>query len=736
MAESKKMEQSKMAKLRLHLSQHKTNRCVSILIKPLRIFQFFAVLLLFAFMIYMIAMDPTPISTLACILLIVLSGVYVFVLAVELISHFAGNAVHIIPMCVFSLIGLIFFGVAGILLILYDYTQLVVQVTVIIFCLLTALFFLLDVTMVFVFWKRKCAMCKQGCYYEGAEYLPREEPRPRDAKVSARRKKMKRDITTSLSDVRIPVELKSVVPDHCFRKIEYPRRREYVDSPTCVPSLCTLSIAQIQTDPCKTSVVESQTPSTVVKETPMQTFTKCDFCHQLLQTAVSPDSQDAAGWSYPAIVQFIRGGVNMPCCPGCKCITGTAPQTQQQQRPQQRSRPSPSKYTESPVQAAPKPETSKRLTSEATQQVTSKFDIRNCVKLLTVQDQKPDFFFFFFFFIVTKASKSGTVDGTTKLTTGIAQTVTRLTLASFYVKPDKKTQASPDNPVNSAKRKDITEAKKDGTSQESKSIITMITKGEEPVVKELIESVDRKKRSKSSDKERKEEPAKEVECPGKIERSKGGGEEEHQITAYHQFMRASEEESMFSLQGSQRHTVGTQMNLENYFRFRSATLISPFASGRSKSRTFLHLKSNKVDVIRDADASDSENPVAETVASRTFVSSAVQKDERAESPNPIEHRMNDVCSHCKRQSFTSNCCNVFKDKRGRYFCEFCVPTDSKKITSRLDVTDLKKLRCANCRLSLRAQGVKTVSTEMPISQRSSAKMKDDRKNKLSLFTEY
>lgn len=45
----------------------------------------------------MTAMDPTPISTLACILLIVISGVYVFVLAVDLINHFVGNALHIIP---------------------------------------------------------------------------------------------------------------------------------------------------------------------------------------------------------------------------------------------------------------------------------------------------------------------------------------------------------------------------------------------------------------------------------------------------------------------------------------------------------------------------------------------------------------------------------------------------------------------------------------------------------------
>lgn len=70
---------------------------------------------------------------------------------------------------------------------------------------------------------------------------------------------MKHDVTTSLSDVRVPDELKTVAePDHSYRRIEYARRREYVDSSTCVPSLCSLSNAQIQTEPRETSVVEIQ----------------------------------------------------------------------------------------------------------------------------------------------------------------------------------------------------------------------------------------------------------------------------------------------------------------------------------------------------------------------------------------------------------------------------------------------------------------------------------------------
>lgn len=53
-------------------------------------------------------------------------------------------------MVVFSLLGLLFFGVAGVLLIYSAYTQLVVQIIVMILCLLAALFFLIDITMVLV----------------------------------------------------------------------------------------------------------------------------------------------------------------------------------------------------------------------------------------------------------------------------------------------------------------------------------------------------------------------------------------------------------------------------------------------------------------------------------------------------------------------------------------------------------------------------------------------------------
>jgi hypothetical protein len=66
---------------------------------------------------------------------------------------------------------------------------------------------------------------------------------------------MKLDRMTSVSDVKLHG---GGMADHSYRKVGNPRRRQYVDCPTCVPSLYNIEVAQIQTDPRKTSVVESQ----------------------------------------------------------------------------------------------------------------------------------------------------------------------------------------------------------------------------------------------------------------------------------------------------------------------------------------------------------------------------------------------------------------------------------------------------------------------------------------------
>lgn len=70
---------------------------------------------------------------------------------------------------------------------------------------------------------------------------------------------MRYDVATSVSDIRVPDELKSIVPaDHSYRKVEYPARRQYVDRPTSVPSVSYHDVAEIQTEANDMFVVESQ----------------------------------------------------------------------------------------------------------------------------------------------------------------------------------------------------------------------------------------------------------------------------------------------------------------------------------------------------------------------------------------------------------------------------------------------------------------------------------------------
>ncbi|KYM96562.1 hypothetical protein ALC62_12776 [Cyphomyrmex costatus] len=581
------------------LLQHKISRCVSTMIKPLRIFQLFAVLLLFTVTIYMIVMDPMPINAFVCILLIVLSGVYIFVLAIELISHYAGSALHIIPMAVFSLLGLLLFTIAGLSLIFKAYTQLIVIIAITL-CLLAALFFLIDITMVLAFWKRKCSICRQCCS-NMTELVPHKVKEP-----SVLGTQMRRDVTTSLSDIRVPCDLQGVAtPDHSYRKVEYARRREYVDSPTCVPSLCNLDVAQIQTESRKMSVVESQTPRAVTKETPMQTLSKCEFCSQHIQLPLTLPITERAGapstycfqhpqWSYPAVMHFVRGGVSMPCCPGCKCGAGTA-QIQQQSQQLKQQRRSLSKVKSSPD----------KTTSEMIQQVTN--------------------------------IESGT--NVTKMTAQPTSTC----ITSIYG-PDKRMQTTPDIDYKRKVAAEIKEDIRDDIDQkiaEKTKIKLAKTKGFDTIKKTLVKQETLKQINKDSIEENEK-----IIGENKIERSKGGGE--HCIRIYQEFMGAEfmKQESITNLEESLMNT--------------SKMLSTPLSS-RKKSRTLLHLKSNKVDPITDANVCI----INEDFISERMTRTILDNQNIEESLTPT--------------SDNSRCYIVFRDKKGRYFCEFCAPLDSKKV---------------------------------------------------------
>ncbi|XP_071649933.1 uncharacterized protein [Temnothorax longispinosus] len=579
-------------------------------------------------------------------------------------------------MGIFSFLGFIFFGVAGILMIFNAYTQLVVQITAMALCLLAALLFLIDITMVLAFWKRRCTACKRCCDNSAPELLPHKNEEPKK-EISPEIEIMRHDVTTSLSDVRVPRELENAnvaIPDHCYRKVENARRREYVDCPTCVPSLCNLGEAQIQTETKKVSVVEIQTPSAVTKETPMQTLSKCEFCHQQIQLPVEgagvPGAhcfqQPSSQWSYPAVVQFVRGG-GVPCCPGCKCGTDAAQTQQQQQQPQESTQQKPEQKRTGWLTPKVKSNPSKTLTSETTQQVAS------------TENENND--------NVTSLMKT--------------QPITTYTVAAFY-DSDKKMQTVPD--IVYKRKMDTTKIKKGAkpTSEDddrnfAEETIMKIAKTKRPeTVEEAIFEHVMKRRNEDNAKESEEKQT--IGVSEKIERSKGGGE--HGARIYQEFMRADQ---------------GSVANSEEPSMHTGGTLITPLSS-RTKPRTLLHLKSNKVDPIKNANTSD-EDCTLEKVALRTALDNqAAQESEhptRAGSPNPIIDQLNDACSLCRRQkiltptSDNSRCYIVFKDKRGKYFCEFCAPLDSKKITSRLEGTDLRKLRCTNCRLHFRDRGVRT-----------------------------
>nr|XP_050849066.1 uncharacterized protein LOC127063379 isoform X1 [Vespula vulgaris] len=131
----------------------------------------------------------------------------------------------------------------------------------------------------------------------------------------------KRDASTSISAIKLPLTNETTTPDHGLRKTTIGHRREYADRPTSTPSVA-VKIAAIQTNPKHASVEESQqTSKSDLKEVLVQTTSRCEFCNQQLQTqgilTTTQLSTECAPCS--AIIQLLRGAVATPCCPNCNC---------------------------------------------------------------------------------------------------------------------------------------------------------------------------------------------------------------------------------------------------------------------------------------------------------------------------------------------------------------------------------------------------------------------------------
>ncbi|XP_043598470.1 uncharacterized protein LOC122574668 isoform X2 [Bombus pyrosoma] len=315
------------------LETKKLNRistCVRLVIRPLRIFQFLVVLLIFVLIIYTISLGDSTLPSITCILLIVLAGVYVFVLSIDLISQFIGGELNTTPMFLFSLLGTIFFAIAGILLLL-SYSSPWYIITIACLSLFAFILFIIEVSVVLAFWKRTCNLCRQCCYAKPTEVLFQKETcGPLSAET------VKHDLMTSISSIKVPYGEEDAVADHSHRKVSFGHRRQYVDCPTSARSLCYVEAADVQTDHQQTLSRQCQTQREV-KEMPVQTVSRCELCNRAVQffasssAVMQPTIQQAPCAPCPAFLQLLRGTT---CCTGCRCVTGIIQVSQQSQQQQ------------------------------------------------------------------------------------------------------------------------------------------------------------------------------------------------------------------------------------------------------------------------------------------------------------------------------------------------------------------------------------------------------------------
>ncbi|KAK1130090.1 hypothetical protein K0M31_019774 [Melipona bicolor] len=308
------------------LSDNKTT-IIRLAIKPIRIFQFLVVLLIFVLVIYTTNLPDYTLPSVMCILLMTICGVYVLVLSIDLITQFIGGGLNMMPMFLFSLLGVIFFAIVAFYLLLVNRPLMCHLITMGSLSIIALILFIVDVSLIHVFRKRTCDLCQPcGC--------------PRPAEVLFQKKffeplhteTVKHDLTTSVSCVKIPTDEEDAVPDHSMRKVSVGRRRQYVDCPISAQRLCDVNVADVQTDHKRTLSKKCQT-RLEVKEVPAQTVSRCELCKRTIELSASPSVQPTTQQqpcvSYPAFMQLLRGSTT--CCPGCRCVTSIIKMSQQQQ---------------------------------------------------------------------------------------------------------------------------------------------------------------------------------------------------------------------------------------------------------------------------------------------------------------------------------------------------------------------------------------------------------------------
>ncbi|XP_076381293.1 uncharacterized protein LOC117219190 [Megalopta genalis] len=150
--------------------------------------------------------------------------------------------------------GAILFGIAVLFLVLNATIQLWYILVTLCLCLLAFVLFLVEVIIILLFWKqtcfcKRCAVPTQGDVHF-ADYC---DPLCTAGKL---------DLMTSVSDVRIPPGGEEGIPEHCYRKLGQPRRRQYVDRPSSARFASDVEFAKCQTDSPAMTHIQSQASST------------------------------------------------------------------------------------------------------------------------------------------------------------------------------------------------------------------------------------------------------------------------------------------------------------------------------------------------------------------------------------------------------------------------------------------------------------------------------------------
>ncbi|XP_051169440.1 uncharacterized protein LOC127286869 [Leptopilina boulardi] len=303
--------------------------------KPLRVLQLVVLLTFFSFVVYMtnlIFRSETIISTLTIIfsiILLVLTTVFVFVLAVDIINQFDKNGLSETPMAGFSFVGFLLFSMTSIIIIFYminnDSSWVIIMILCL--CVISTILFLSDLILCFSYW-REMYLKKNKCYPQITEdYEYPDVDNFHHLKDSKCRKQPKCDLSTSISNLNQPIEYEDNKNDHIYRKIGMATRREYADVAENTPSLATGECVQIQTEPRKIFVAESQTHKLEVKETPVQTL---HHSENYLRTDLPSCIIPATNTICPAVLQLMRGEMASQYLRICRCEQGPIMHEQQQ----------------------------------------------------------------------------------------------------------------------------------------------------------------------------------------------------------------------------------------------------------------------------------------------------------------------------------------------------------------------------------------------------------------------